>query len=206
METLRHNWVVDNPGVLTAETVHEFVRGPVAAVPESIAARVGPCRIVIRKCVEGAPEAASRWSAAPELTGIELATEHTAEHDLALELLVCLGQIVWEGAVADERGAWLRLLGEEIEAGVEGEIDEEAVAEKRRLLGSDVLSRSRRRLERYAGAAFAGTLAEYIHSLWHDVTLRTGPDHLPAAWVRRRFELLARLFPPDAGQRLYSDN
>jgi hypothetical protein len=94
-------------------------------------------------------------------------------------------------------------LSAEIEAGVSGEIDEEALAEKRALLGSRVSARSRRRLERYARASFAGTAAEYIHCLWHDVTVRSGPEHLPAPWLRRRLQMLAGWFPPNRGYRLF---
>jgi hypothetical protein len=34
--------------------------------------------------------------------------------------------------------------------------------------------------------------AEYVHCLWHDVTIRTGEEYLPAPQLRRRLELLAR--------------
>jgi hypothetical protein len=54
---------------------------------------------------------------------------------------------------------------------VTGEIDEQALEEKRWLLSSAVLARSRNRLLRYAGASFASTAAEYVHCLWHDVTV-----------------------------------
>ena len=46
-------------------------------------------------------------------------------------------------------------------------------------------------------------LFQYIHSLWHDVTVRTSEEHLPAQWLRRRLEFLARWFPPDRGHRLF---
>ncbi len=84
-----------------------------------------------------------------------------------------------------------------------GEIDEQALEEKRSLLASRVHARSRRQLARYGRAAFAGTTAEYVHCLWHDVTVRTGPDHLPAPQLRRRLELLAGWFAPDRGYRLF---
>jgi hypothetical protein len=51
-----------------------------------------------------------------------------------------------------------------------------------------------RRLQRYAGVSFASTAAEYIHCMWHDVTVRTGLEHLPAEWLRDRLEFMARFF------------
>jgi hypothetical protein len=97
----------------------------------------------------------------------------------------------------------LKLVAAEIEAGVPGEIDEAALREKRVLFSSRASARSPARLELYAQASFGGTVAEYIHCLWHDVTVRSGSEHLPAPWLRRRLELLASWFPPDRGHRLY---
>jgi hypothetical protein len=91
-----------------------------------------------------------------------------------LELLVCLGQALWERLNHSQRKAYWLLLDSEISAGIPGEIDEEALKQKRLLLSSSNSATSRRRLERYGSASFAGTVAEYIHSLWHDVRVRTG--------------------------------
>ena len=62
---------------------------------------------------------------------------------------------------------------------------------------------SGQRLTRYGRSSFAGTAAEFVHSLWHEVTIRTDPDYLPALALRRRLELMARWFPPDRGYRLF---
>jgi len=71
-------------------------------------------------------------------------------------------------------------------------------------MASAAASRSMRHLEAYARASFAGTAAEYVHALWHDVTARSGPDYLDAGRLRIRLKLLASIFPPDAGYRLFS--
>jgi hypothetical protein len=123
-------------------------------------------------------------------------------HDIALELLVCVGQALWGKLSARELGDYWTLLDREIVEGVTGEIDERALDERRLLLKSRH-SRAGRQLARYGCASFAGTAAEYVHCLWHDVTVRTGPDHLPAPQLRRRLELLAQWFPPDRGYRLF---
>lgn len=112
-----------------------------------------------------------------------------------MEVLLCVGQALWETTTPAEREAWLRVIGAEIEAGVEGEIDEDALREKQALLGGLESARSRRRLLRYAGASFASTAAEYVHTRWHDVTVREGPEHLPARWLKVRLELMQRWFP-----------
>src|ERR1039458_2809861 len=95
------------------------------------------------------------------------------------------------------------LLGHEISAGIEGEIDEQALEEKRFLFECLSHANSAGRLTRYGRASFAGTAAEYVRCLWHNVTVRTGPDYVSAQPVRRPLELMARLFPPAHGRRLF---
>jgi hypothetical protein len=134
---------------------------------------------------------------------VSVTTGEFEEHDIAMELLVCLGQAFWERLSVAELRAYWTILQDEINSGVEGEIDEEALAEKRSLLGSRSHANSTRHLESYGRASFAGTVAEYVHCLWHDVSIRSGADYLPAEPLRRRLKLLARWFPPDRGHRLF---
>ena len=151
----------------------------------------------------GSPDVASRWTVTGRGMEISVATAGKDEHDVAMEVLICLGQALWERLPPSQRKGYWLLLDAEIRAGTTGEIDEEALAEKRALLASRFSAASGRRLERYGGASFAGTAAEYIHCLWHDVEVRSGPDYLPAPQLRRRLELLSRWFPPDRGYRLF---
>ncbi len=66
---------------------------------------------------------------------------------------------------------------------ITGEIDEDALEEKCRLLSSRISASSSRRLESYGAASFAGTAAEYIHSLWHDLTARCSEPGIPGGPV-----------------------
>jgi hypothetical protein len=120
-----------------------------------------------------------------------------------MELLLCLGQGLWERLSDWELRTYWMLLGDEISVGIEGEIDEQALEEKRSLFESRSHANNVKRLTGYARASFAGTVAEYVHSLWHEVTVQTGPDHLPVAPLRRRLELMARWFPADRGYHLF---
>jgi len=170
-----------------------------------MAARLGACRIALCDRIENTAgaELSSRWIQSPGELHIAVACAGIEGHDVALELLVCLAQALWETCGPAEKEAYWKHLASEIEAGVSGEIDEEALREKRRLLASRAAARSGRRFERYARASFAGTAAEYVHCLWHEVQAREGPEHLPAPWLRRRLQMLARWFPPDPGQLLF---
>ncbi len=197
---LAHGWGLHCEGPVPSGLVAEFVRPALRAVPRSMAGRIGRCEI---RLGGGEPEIASRWTEVAGGIDVEVGIAGVEAHDVAMEVLTCLGQALWEAAPREEVNEYLRLLGDELSAGVEGEIDEEALGEKRRLLSSPVMAASRRRLAEYARASFAATAAEYVHCLWHDVTIRTGAEHLPAEWLRKRLELFARWYPPDRGYRLF---
>jgi len=176
----------------------DTIESALASIPQSLTARLGTIRFNLDPSLG---ELSSRWTREDDGLRVDLAMEDTSPHDCAIELLTCLGQAVWESASSGAHQTWLQLLRAEIDANVTGEIDEVALIEKGLMLSSPLLARSRRHLEKYATAAFAGTLAEYVHSLWHDVTLREGEDYLPAAWLERRFAMLRRWFPAEVPGR-----
>jgi len=201
-ERLPYGWRLLGSGVAGAETVRNFLRPALKAAPPEIAARLGFCRVAVRPELQG-ERVTSAWTRTALGFDIELAAEGIEPHDLALELLRCLGQALWEKLREPERAAWLKLLEAEIAAAVEGEIDEDALERKRALFANREAARDPGLLLEYAAASFAGTVAEYIHALWHDVTVRAGAERLPAAWLRRRLEFLARRYPPAHGRRLF---
>lgn len=193
--TVRHGWeIVDESG---GGEFSDFVASAAGAAPSSVVARIGNCRI---KVVPELPAAdlTSEWKEVPGGADIVVATHDAEPHDVAMELLYCVGQAVWECVLEHERASWLKLLEAEIQAGVEGEIDEDVLAEKR-LAAADPGDIGQ--LDAWASAAFASTLAEYVHGMWHDVTVRTGPEHLPSEWLNRRLQWFARVLPPDPGQQ-----
>jgi hypothetical protein len=197
---LAHGWYLEDRAGLGAELIRQFLRPAVRAVPASLARRLGPCRIIVLPCL-GASSIRSRWTRGPGELEVSLAAEGSDPHELTLELLLCVGQVLWEISPQDHPG-WLALLDEEFRDGIAGEIDQDVLALKRTLLCRPFAARSLRWTQRYAAAAFAATVAEYVHALWHDVTVREGPEHLPAAALLRRLQFLARRYPPDRGHRL----
>jgi hypothetical protein len=186
---------------LSAALGREFIRPAVRAVPFSMARRLGSCRISL--AAEVAAGVASRWTITNGGLEVSVTTAGLEEHDVAMELLLCLGQGLWERLSDGELRAYWMLLWDEISMGIEGEIDEEALEEKRSLFEGRSHANNVRRLTRYGRASFAGTVAEYVHCLWHEVTVRTGPDYLPAPPLGRRLELLERWFPVNRGYRLF---
>ncbi len=185
----------------SAEIARETVRPALLAIPSAVCARLGGISVELKGTLE-VPDASSRWRLSGNGVLIEVATDECSPHDVAIEALLCAGQALWERITDRELGAWLATLSGEISAAFPGEIDEVPYGLKTALLATTGEPPRRRMLE-YARASFAATLAEYVHCLWHDVTVRSGPEHLPVRFLRRRLELLARWFPPDPGYHLF---
>jgi hypothetical protein len=198
---LAHGWTLSRSSGMSQALVREFIRPAVRAVPSSMARRIGFCRISLP--AEAEAGVTSQWTITNRGLEVLVTTTGFEEHDVALELLLCLGQGLWERLSDGELRAYWMLLCDEISMGIEGEIDERALEEKRTLFKSRSHANNAKRLARYGRSSFAGTAAEYVHSLWHEVTIRTGPDYLPSPALRRRLELLERWFPPDRGYRLF---
>src|SRR5215469_3188819 len=175
---LAHRWILSRDPGISASLVREFIRPAVRAVPSSMARRLGACQIAILAQAES--DVTSRWTTTPNGLEVSVTTGEFEEHDIAMELLVCLGQALWERLSAAELSAYWTILRDEIDSGIEGEIDEQALDEKRSLLESRSHAQSARHLESYGSSSFAGTAAEYVHCLWHDVSIRSGADYLPA--------------------------
>ena len=198
---LAHGWTLVRGPSISPALVREFIRPAVRAVPSSMAGRLGSCQISLPE--EVAAGVTSRWTMANDGLKVSVTTAGCEEHDVAMELLLCLGQALWERLSDGELRAYWMLLDDEISMGIEGEIDEQALEEKRGLFERRSRGNNVKRLGCYGRASFAGTVAEYVHCLWHEVTVRSGPDYLPVPQLRRRLERLARWFPPNRGYRLF---
>ena len=198
---LAHGWELQFPEGTSVPLVREYIRPVVRAVPSLMARQIGFCRISL--AIFLGSNVVSSWSLGEREVEISIASGDRDAHDVAMELLICLGQALWEKLISEQLRAYWLLLDSEFLAGVKGEIDEDALKEKQALLGGHLSATSDRRLKRYGRASFAGTAAEYVHCLWHDVEVVRGPEHLPAQQLRRRLELLRSWFPPDRGHNLY---
>jgi len=198
---LAHGWELTMYSGFPRRWVGEFLHPAVRAVPTPLAERVGRCRVTLVPGFDD-PTWNSQWTRIEAGVEISVATDELG-HDVALELLTCVGQALWERLSRAEESSYWTLLDAEMRSKVGGEIDEQALEAKHRLLADRARARDVRCLEEYGRASFAATAAEFVHCLWHDTTIRTGEEYLPAAPLRQRLELLARWFPPDPGYALF---
>lgn len=201
LNRLAHGWTLVRQPAVPESLVREFIRPAVRAIPSAMAKRLGSCRIELGELEN--PELSSQWTAGEGRLDVFVAIAGSDPHDVAMELLLCLGEALWERLRDEEARSYWKLLDDEIVSDIPGEIDEQALEFKRSLMSSTENVGLLNLLLRYGRASFASTAAEYVHCLWHDVTVRTGPECLPAPQLRRRLELLAKWFPPDRGYRLF---
>jgi hypothetical protein len=215
---LAHDWELYATIPLSPAEERSMVREPAQAVPDTIASRLGPIRVLLVPyiaCTEqgdfvefakpGGEAHTSVWLDVEGRTHILLACRELDAHDTGFELLACVAELLRPRLTAAEVAEFERLLEGELQQGVTGEIDEEAGHAKQAYLGRSGRRRHGEEFEKYRDVALIETVAEYMHGLWHDVQIRVGPEHLPVAHLRRRMELLARQFPPNTGYRVFDE-
>ncbi len=201
---LAHGWLLRAVAPISLGQAESILREPAAAVPQAAAGRLGTVRLYAVSylaCQEGSDFVAeelpqgeqhsSVWLERPEGLHLFVSFGDANSHDVGFELLAALGELLVPRLSDEEFARYSRLVERELREGAAGEIDDDALE-----------ARNSARLD-YVGISLASTLAEYMHALWHDVDLRHGPEHLPAKFLRRRFDLLQEWFPPNAGYELF---
>ena len=218
LSRLAHEWEFHSALVLSPAEERTMVREPVQAIPAAIAQRLGKLRVlavayiacldsgdfISRQKPAGEAHTAA-WVETPERINLLLACRELDAHDTGFELLGSVAELLRPRLTQSELEAYSQILEEEIRHGVRGEIDEDALHAKQAYLASRSGRRIHEQFDQYLSTSFVATTAEYIHGMWHDVQIRIGPEHLPVAQLRRRMELMAQLFPPNEGYRVFDE-
>lgn len=219
LSRLAHDWELHSAVALTPAEERTMVRAPAQAIPVAIAQRLGKLRVLVVPFVgcsepgdlvcfskpEGETHSAV-WVETEERIHLVLPCRELDAHDTGFEFLASVAELLRPRLGRDELARYTALLEEELRRGVTGEIDEDALAGKQPLLASRLRRLRRAEFERYRDVSFASTTAEYMHGLWHDVQIRVGPDHLPLGALRRRMTLLAEMFPPNPGYKVFAED
>ena len=216
---LAHDWEFHSAIPLTPAEERTMVREPAQAVPAAIAERLAKVRVLLVPyvaCFESGdmvsfskPEGETHsavWVETSERINLVLACRELDPHDTGFEFLGSIAESLRAKLSSQETDRYAQLLEDELQRGVRGEIDEEALAAKQALLRGRAWRRSYAQLERYREISRISTVAEYMHGLWHDVQIRVGPEHLPVPELRRRMTLLAEMFPPNPGYRVFAQD
>lgn len=202
---------------LTPAEDRTMVREPAQAIPATMAARIGPLRVLIVPyiaCEEtgdfvcrAKPKGESHisaWAETSERTNLLLACREADAHDTGFEFLASIAELVRPRLTSSEVGRYTAILDEELHLKIHGEIDEDSRSAKQALLSTRFWHRKGAQYERYRDISLVSTMAEYVHGLWHDVQVCIGPEHLPLEQLRRRITLMAELFPPNPGYEVFA--
>jgi hypothetical protein len=101
---LAHGWTLSRSPGMSRALMREFIRPAVRAVPSSLARRLGSCRISLP--AEAAADVTTQWTITDSGLGVAVTTKGLEEHDVAMELLLCLGQVLWERLASAEFRAY----------------------------------------------------------------------------------------------------
>lgn len=219
LSRLAHEWEMHSVVPLSPSEERTVVREPTRAVPQAIARRLGKLRILLVPFVacfptgdmvtfsnpEGEKHSAV-WLESDGRIDLILACRDLDPHDTGWELLASVADLLRARLTPEEEARYTALLQEELRKGIDGEMDEEACELKQPLLKRGRGVRSGPQFFKYRDISFTTTCAEYMHGLWHDVQIQTGPGHLPVPALRKRMTLLAQMFPPNPGYRLFAED
>jgi hypothetical protein len=216
---LAHGWELCSGLHLTPSEDRIMVREPARAVPSALAERLGKLRVLVVPYI-GCSDAGDAvrflkppgeshtavWVEEQGRLNLVLACKELDAHDTGFEFLGSIAQMALPKITPGELDRYTQLIHEEIRLGVRGEIDKDAFEAKAAFLKQrdSASPRAAKRFDRYMDVSLSGTLAEYMHGLWHDVQIRVGPDYLPVPQLRDRMTLLSEIFPPNPGYDLFA--
>jgi hypothetical protein len=210
---------------MSEEDLKEYLQEPVAALPPAIASALPKISIFLVPYLERGNERKAKASGGdyisiqkpPEgrltsFTHIRLGEEsvlafalkdqEVAEyHYRFYHLLATLMGEHWTDSMET---VYARLLHEELNADVHGEVDEPSWRMKQALRRSKSM-RGGKAFRDYARQSFIDTLTLYLHGICCDIDVDTGPRQLPSRYLRRRLLALEELFPPPAGYAVFPE-
>lgn len=209
---------------MTEEDLKEYLEEPVAALPPSAGSALPRISILLVPYLER-PNA-TRARASSEFISTERPPESRISASTQLQLG---GETVFAFALKDREvaeyhyrfyhalatilgGKWnkvaeqrySRLLREELNADVHGEVDEASWRLKQSLRRAKSATTAKN-FPKYARQSFIDTLTLYLHGICCDIDVETGPRQLPSRYLRRRLLLLEDLFPPPKGYAVFPE-
>jgi hypothetical protein len=118
-----------------------------------------------------------------------------------------LAAIVADRWSEEAKTAYKALIREELQASVNGEVDDESWQAKQVLLRRQSnVKRETPAFDDYVRQSFIDTLTLYLHGICCDIDVDTGPRQLPSRYIRKRLNLLKSLYPPPAGHAVFPED
>jgi hypothetical protein len=213
---------------MTEEDLRDYLEEPVAALPPGVSAALPKISILLVPylersngrengkaktnpadyvCVEKPPEAkanAATLLKVGEETVLAFALKDREVADYHYRFYHLLASLLAEQWSGEAETRYSRLLREELNAEVRGEVDEASWRLKQTLRRSKSASATKN-FAAYAKQSFIDTLTLYLHGICCDIDVETGPRQLPSRYLRRRLLLLEELFPPPQGYAVFPE-
>lgn len=118
-----------------------------------------------------------------------------------------IASLVFGRLSPEARDSFFRVLREELKDRVHGEVDERSWRLKQALVRRESKGHEESKLFReYAAQAFEDTLTLFLHGICCDIDVDTGPRQMPSRYLRRRLEVLSKLFPPPEGHAVFPED
>jgi hypothetical protein len=217
---------------MSEEDLREYLQEPVAALPPSLSKLLPKLNILLVPYLtrpNGKQTAKTKTSAA-EYVSIEkppesqtsasaqliIGTEHGTETILAFatkdremadyhyRFYHLLATLAAAHGNEDLDSRYSRLLREELNAEVHGEVDETSWRLKQ-VLRRSKSSASTKAFREYSRQSFIDTLTLYLHGICCDIDVETGPRQLPSRYLRKRLVLLREVFPPPESYAVFPE-
>lgn len=204
------------------EDLKQYLHDPIAALPPAVMKALPQVGVVLVPYLDRANGRASevvsferppdhRYAYSAVVPGDSTVTLVMAikEEEVAnyhFTLYSALAEVIAGRIAGEERESFHRVLREELNGEVHGEVDEQGWHLKQSLLRRQTNIRKETKLFRdYARQAFQDTLTLYLHGICCDIDVDTGPRQLPSRYLRKRLELLCKLFPPPEGYAVFPE-
>jgi hypothetical protein len=209
---------------MTEEDQKEYLEEPIAALPPKISAALPKISILlvpylererlkpnataeadyvsIERPPEGRTSASTQLKLGAEtVLAFALKDQEVAEYHYRFYHL--LASVVGEHWPEEVETRYSRILREEINADVHGEVDEPSWRLKQGLKRSK--ASAAKTFRAYAQQSFIDTLTLYLHGICCDIDVDTGPRQLPSRFLRKRIVAMEEMFPPPKGYAVFPE-
>ena len=208
---------------MSEDDLKEYLQEPVAALPPNIASALPKLAILLVPYLERSngrdtgtnkldyvsvvkpPEARTSASAQLNLGGETVLAFALKDREMAeyhYRFYHVLANVLGEQWISSAEARYTRLLREELNANVHGEVDEASWRLKQSLRRGKSAAKN---FGTYARQSFIDTLTLFLHGICCDIDVETGPRQLPSRCLRKRLMLLEELFPPPKGYALFPE-
>lgn len=210
---------------LTEEDIREYLEEPIAALPPSVLSQLPKVSILLVPYLEHVREKGGSQSGEMVRTArpsedrvswtscvlsnegavLAFALKDQEVADYHYHFYRLLAELVTEQWADKARTEYTDLIREELEREVHGEVDELSWKLKQGLAHRKASTRESKASREYVRQSFIDTMTLYLHGICCDIDVEAGPRQIPGRYLRRRLELLQRLYPPPSGYAVFPE-